>query len=81
MFLGEFNSWSILRCKDTCPLFPKQFPSFHSPSSLSLLLSVPIKGQWISLLDFHVTSSVFDFCLLEIGHGVNIECFDQSCQE
>lgn len=28
-----------------------------------------------------MTSSVFDFCLLEIGHGVNIESFDQSCQE
>lgn len=80
IFCGACNSWSILRCKDACPPFPK-FPFFPPTSSLSLLLSVPIKGQWINLLYFHVTSSVFDFCLLEIGHGVNIESFDQSCQE
>lgn len=62
-------------------------PGFQTISILSSslftvpLLSVPIKGQWISLLHFHVTSSVFDFCLLEIGHGLSIESFDQSCQE
>lgn len=49
--------------------------------SVSPLLSLPMQGQWISFLHFHVTSAVFDFCLLEIGHGVNTESFDQSCQE
>lgn len=63
----DHNSSGILGCKDAIeiesaclPLF-KVFPFFPPPSSLSLLLSVPIKGQWISLPYFHVTSSVFDF--------------------
>lgn len=41
----------------------------------------PIKGQWLNFLQSHVTPSVFDFCLLEISHGVNIGPFDQPCLE
>lgn len=86
-YLGHQCS-GILKCKDATekkstpphPVF-QTFLLFAPPSSLSRLLCVPIKGQWISFSHFHVTSSVFDFCLLEIGHGVNIESFDQSCQE
>lgn len=78
-FLLDHCSSGIFRCKDAIkkelaclPLF-KAFPLFSPPSSLSLLLSVPIKGQWISLPYFQVTSSVFDFyAYLKLAMGLTL---------
>lgn len=63
------------------------FPVRIRVQFMGVLASKPISILFSSLFTvpfcahFHMTSSVFDFCLLEIGHGVNIESFDQSCQE
>lgn len=77
LWAHDHSSSGIFRCKDAIkkelarlPLF-KVFPPFPPPSSLSLLLSVPIKGQWISLPYFQVTSSVFDFyAYLKLAMGL-----------
>lgn len=72
-FLGDIKmqgcNWESVRCL----VVFKLFPFFPPPSSLSLFLSVPIKGQWISLPHFHVTSSVFDFsAYLKLAMGLTL---------
>lgn len=78
-YCEHMTTFWIFRCEDAIkkepaclPLF-KVFPLFPPPSSLSLLLSVPIKGQWISLPYFQVTSSVFDFyAYLKLAMGLTL---------